>query len=483
MPTKTIKKPVSILKHKHHSSSDSDSDGDTKTTKKPMSGKARAYCFTYFPPKDPDVPSHGDQNVFRALSKLNTQDDEFMDPLNHKTPQSDCDCRLCVRLSEMLLLLFDPRDPTVSPPKGYEHLFDIKLSGSKAKRQVVMGAIERCPAKKRIHIQGYLRFTNAVSVEGAKKTIQWVFPKSHIEVAITDGGISDRFNYQYIFGPYSEGRKEKPSNPTAYIFPEDYDVEAHSQGVRNDWTAIQQMVEDGTPLTDIARTYPSQVFKCYSGIKSMAEEYSRDRHGYPEAISNLELFEWQQMLCSRHFSNPPKLRHIYWIYSKAPSMGKTTFIKYLDHHFGVYQPAISSPLTSNHLVYAYESEPIIAFNLPRGMDSDCNLFNELLIVLEQFSDQSRITSTKYSGKTRHIQSHIVVTSNISSKIANKKMPKRIIGIHIDIERNGEPCDQYYIDYTAPTPVKFPFRRQEFPIHPIDSDAESLPAVPHHTVDE
>lgn len=91
------------------------------------------------------------------------------------------------------------------------------------------------------HLQGFIRFENAISLQSLKKS------NARAHFAAAKG--TDKQNRTYIFGPYDKDDKHKPANPDA----EELGTMAE-QGKRTDIEVVREQVVAGQSMQQIALT-------------------------------------------------------------------------------------------------------------------------------------------------------------------------------------------------------------------------------------
>jgi len=131
----------------------------------------------------------------------------------------------------------------------------------------------------------------------------------------------------------------------------------------------------------------------------------------------IDLTDWQREVMSMLLLEPTP-RRIIWIWSLESSMGKTTFKKYVQFH--LQQDFLLGSMKINDTMYAYESQKVIWFDIPRQHPLDAELTSQL----ETLSDGGVVGSSKYKSSNKIVDAHIVVTTNRPPP--DDKLPNRII---------------------------------------------------------
>lgn len=142
----------------------------------------------------------------------------------------------------------------------------------------------------------------------------------------------------------------------------------------------------------------------------------------------------------------PKARRIIWVSGQYGS-GKSFLFNYINtnHKYRLYNAGSSASM--DNVVYDYDEQGVIAWDLPRTFDFD-TLGNSISAVIEKFSDFGQsISSKKYSGKTQFVRGHCIVFSN---REPLETLKHRDI-IHIDLSQE----EQAEIVERPPEPLKAP----------------------------
>lgn len=159
-----------------------------------------------------------------------------------------------------------------------------------------------------------------------------------------------------------------------------------------------------------------------------------------------QLMLWQKELY-KHLKKEPVDREIIWVWSNKPKQGKTTFKCFLNSKLNILNIDYMSRVSLNDIIYLYDNEDIICFDLPWSKSKSLerrleDAFSEeensasfpLLDTLENLSNKGQIfTSVKYTGKKSLITSHILVFSNCSPINVMKCLPERLTVIEAKLE--------------------------------------------------
>lgn len=156
-------------------------------------------------------------------------------------------------------------------------------------------------------------------------------------------------------------------------------------------------------------------------------------------LSDLELREWQHQVISV-LDGPPEHRTILWIWSTASATGKTTFMQAIASAHSV----LPASWRLADWLYAYQSEKILWFNIPRGEETEAVMKRTMRTMLEKASDHGLIFSPKYESCRKVLRSWVVVTANCPPWL--QLLPNRIIEWALDerpiIKRDHRNGDVY-----------------------------------------
>lgn len=150
-------------------------------------------------------------------------------------------------------------------------------------------------------------------------------------------------------------------------------------------------------------------------------------------IENVTLNEQQQKVWDL-LQEIPKTRRIIWVSGDYGS-GKSFLYNYINanHKYRLYNAGSSASM--DNVVYGYDEEGVIAWDLPRTFDFE-TLGNSISAVIEKFSDFGQtISSKKYNGKTQYVRGHCLVFSN--SKPLDTLLHRDVIHINLSEKNNTE----------------------------------------------
>jgi len=143
---------------------------------------------------------------------------------------------------------------------------------------------------------------------------------------------------------------------------------------------------------------------------------------------------WQQKVVKLLTETKPDDRHIYVVYDKKGGKGKTFISKYLYTNYGAYY---ISPSKSADLLYAYNGQDYIIYDIPRSCDEDYVNWGAIEKLKDGIFFSGKFASgTKYRNKNCHI---LIFTNNPIPK--DKFSDDRIIYIESDNIEHYEDEDE------------------------------------------
>lgn len=214
-----------------------------------------------------------------------------------------------------------------------------------------------------------------------------------------------------------------------------------------------QKAQDGKldeALEDIKQIDPMKYIQYKEQIKGnlSTENKTKKKYALPSfKTQDVKLSIKQQQVWDL-LQQSPKARRIIWV-SGGYGSGKSFLFNYINsnHEYGMYNAGSSASM--DNVVYGYDEEGIIAWDLPRTFDFD-SLGNSISAVIEKFSDFGQsVSSKKYNGKTQYVRGHCIVFSNAPPL---ETLKHRDI-IHINLSEQIEPTPIQYIPEIKPSESK------------------------------
>jgi len=244
------------------------------------------------------------------------------------------------------------------------------------------------------HWQGFVQFTRAVRLDKIKQLFQcsWMnilpadFPAAARAYCMKEGRLE---------GPYEYGIWTPPK-----------------PGTRTDLTEAREIILGKRKRAELYQD--PDLDPVMTKYPRWAENVLASKP--IEMNIQLDLYQWQVEVLSMLEQDPVR-RRIIWIWSSESGTGKTTFFDYCQGKFDVLPGA--GQFTD--VLYAYDNENVIWFDYSRAQSG-----REDYKALEKFSDNSVLLSTKFHSCKKHIQAHVVVTSNHQPD--ESRLPQRFVVI-------------------------------------------------------
>jgi len=264
------------------------------------------------------------------------------------------------------------------------------------------------------HLQGYIRFNNAVRAPTAQRTV--------------------------AARCWCQGANGSPDQNIAYCSKQgDFEEFGNrpQQGKRTDIEKAMDLVKGGGSYRDVVAQVPAAAARF--------ESFIRSEIAY-QVIERLEPFQldfkvWQTQLLdhlyndeTKSFTHPPRgCREVVWLWSYDSLTGKSTFMQYLQYRFKHLFYSTPDLTWSNIMMMLKPEHRILHINLPRdvkeGLDTICML-------IEKLSDRGIQSAGKYAGVIHCLDPlHIIVTSNIAPPSA--RIPERLVGIDASLPDGGD----------------------------------------------
>lgn len=240
--------------------------------------------------------------------------------------------------------------------------------------------LEKAPTTGRFHLQGFICFKTPVRLVAV---IALLPHGAHIERM--RGTVKENMAYcskseTKLAGPWSKG------------------VAPVNQGNRTDWQDVIDTIATGAPVKEIYAMCP-HLLNCSRGVKE-AYKYFAPPPVCP--ITAEQLYPWQQMVVEICLDAvAPRIWH--WVWSKDFGKGKSTLGTYLAMNHG----ALVCSMDRKAILYAYEGQKILVFDIPRAVSLDDSFFN----LLEELSDCKYLMADKYESCSKLVRAHIIVLSN------------------------------------------------------------------------
>lgn len=231
---------------------------------------------------------------------------------------------------------------------------------------------EVAPTTGTLHLQGYFQLQKKKTHTYLKKRL----PKMFFEKAIADYKSNSNYCSKDATDIFTHGTPTINGSNTAQL---------HQQILNCDnW-------QDVLKLPNIERRIP------------FAREVFMNKP-IPKQ-EGVKLLSWQKIVVDTLLNNKPDDRHIYVVYDEKGSKGKTFLAKYLYTNFNAYY---TSPSKSADILYAYNGQTIILYDIPRSCDEDYVNWG----AIEKLKDGIFFSGKFASGtKYRQHKAHIVIFTN------------------------------------------------------------------------
>lgn len=267
---------------------------------------------------------------------------------------------------------------------------------------------EKSPSTGKHHYQGYVEFKNKMRLLAIQSALN--APKCHIERRMAKNGI-DAANYCR--------KRETAINNTLVEYGAVFSI---GRGYRTDIEKPALEIKAGRKLRDVAIDHPVAFAKYSRGFKEL-EKIIRPEIVVPKP--KIILRPWQEdIIKSIENMIVEDRRKGWWVWSEASATGKTTTMKYLQATMGTDNVAIGD-FRWDDLVYAYDNQKAIVFNIARGQEMNDTHYT----VLEKATDGGTVLSRKYESRYKFMNAIIIVFANMPPP--HKRQPERWLEVCLD----------------------------------------------------
>lgn len=237
---------------------------------------------------------------------------------------------------------------------------------------------EKSPTTGALHYQGYMEFTKPVKFGGLKK---WS-PTAHFEERK---------------GTRDQARDYCRKEESRVEAPVEFGEFGAGQGRRTDLAAACELVKE-SGAKRVAEEMPEVFVKFHKGLKELERalvEKPSDSAFAPRP--------WQKRVLAR-LEQPPNDRTIIWVSDTVGNRGKSRLARYLCLERGAVQ--LSGKVAD--MAYAYSSEPIVIFDIPR---TEAENVNHLYSFAEKLKN-GYLFSSKYESVPKYFQPpHVLFFAN------------------------------------------------------------------------
>lgn len=260
--------------------------------------------------------------------------------------------------------------------------------------------LEKCPQTGKIHIQAYAEFARTMRMALIKK----LFNDNTMHLEPRQGTREQARNYCM-----KEDTRVPGTQPTTFG---EWRADP-SQSTRLDLVKALKIIQETPKYDDLWRNPDMQ------SVLVRYPEWVQKHHSMNPIDYSLPLvlYEWQTILCDL-FDGPVESRRIFWIWSKKPNTGKTTFYTYCSFRYNV----LPAKHRSLDVLHAYNDQQIIWFAYTRNSRINYDQ-------LEDYSDIGWKLSTKFHSVRKFMRAHIVVTANCPPD--ETKIPERCHIVNLD----------------------------------------------------
>lgn len=258
-------------------------------------------------------------------------------------------------------------------------------------------------ASKTPHYQGYIYFRNQVTLKHCKDLVSI---RGHFEPA--RGTVQDNVDYIFHSGRHNSktGLLEGP-----WEFGE-----RPKQGKRNDLVRFAENVRRTRKFIDLYKDDENHpVLAKYPQFAQAM--YNIKRIEDMPTVDFETMYDWEIKMLAL-LKERPKQRRIFWIWSEESGTGKSSFGQYVMGR----EDVLLADGTYKDIIYAYQDQSIIWFDIPRGDSLDPLLMS----TLERLSNLGWHMSTKYQSANKYVNAHIVCTSNRPPPV--DMLPERFVSI-------------------------------------------------------
>lgn len=261
---------------------------------------------------------------------------------------------------------------------------------------------EEITSNNRRHRHLYIETTTKLSGRNSSNT-SWAKGKELIgceDAHFESAKGSRQQGVDYVF-------KENPNERTfVYEKPEDEDYNSplpKRLRIVNELKTFKTIKDAATygskDLQNYIATYPNAAEKNLS--------FRNDTPLAQKMVLHDTIFNWQLHICE-YLQAEPKERQIFWVESTTWGDGKS-YCANLIQAFRQGQKLPFENLNIHHLAgIITPTSKVLIFDLPRSFDVGATDFTN---TIEELSNHTMVTSSKYAGKSIFIKKHLVIFSN------------------------------------------------------------------------
>nr|UOF82260.1 rep protein [Cressdnaviricota sp.] len=261
-----------------------------------------------------------------------------------------------------------------------KHIARIKEMVESGEVKYAIFGVEICPTTGNEHLQSYVYYTNARTLNSVRKD----FAPNHVKA---------RYKISNPVKASDYCKKDKNYQEFG-VLPND------KRGQVNEWGDITNDILAGMSLTDLTLKYPEAAFRYSSGIKNMYELH-RPKHKF-SILEKFGKFNDVQSEIMEYVQGPTHDREIYWIYDPVGGVGKTDMANHLISNNGFL---VFGNAKTADVALAWNGENVI-FDYSRSQQDHINYG-----VIEDIKN-GRIFSGKYQSCTKlYARPKVIVFAN------------------------------------------------------------------------
>lgn len=284
--------------------------------------------------------------------------------------------------------------------------------------------IEKCPTTGTLHVQAYAEFKSALWFT----TICNLLKPSKFHVEPREGTRDEARGYcmSKTWKGKDKGQQSGPVEHGTWID----EKESGRNSTRSDLASAREIITRKRKVDELYQTPELDIVM--AKFPRWAENVLRTRPR--NFVVEIELRPWQKYMMNR-LEQPSVHRVIYWIWSREPNTGKSTFSQYVSSKMDV----LFAVGKMEDVLHAFDENQITWFDFARSQEKYVSY-----MLLEKLSNHGWITSPKYHSGRKFVQTHVVCTSNFPAPIT--ALPKRVIEVDISsgliIDHTGEESEGY-----------------------------------------
>jgi len=265
------------------------------------------------------------------------------------------------------------------------------------------------------HLQGYIRVKDPLRYTGFQSLL---VNNKEITVWTLPADASEKSNILYTqkgSQSHEEWIDKHETGPNFGVNADCFLYNKNENKVYNKYESCMEDILNGSDLMEITKKYPELIFKHRKNIMDTINmiKNENNKNKLLEMNEAIVLRNWQQEIYDYCLDLPSltdvKARQITWIYDKVGRNGKTVLANKMVLNLNAVKFTNSS---SKDIIYAYNGEPIILFDLERTQEEKINYQ-----VMESILDPI-IFSAKYGSEIKYRASGgiLIVFANFLPKL-------------------------------------------------------------------